>query len=392
MPQQLVGLLSAMSVVTRRFRLVASTTAAVILFFVFLEVTHHEGAAVPSPLRSILPNNHDSDPGAESASNVNWSKFAYVQYVTNSDYLCNSVMLFETLHRLGSRPDRLLMYPSSMMAANTPVDHSNDARLLVKARNEYNVRLRPIEIQHRSNLDRKSTCMSCTCETRDRITKRPFSVATWADSFTKLLAFNQTDYHRVLSLDSDATVLRPMDELFLLPSSPVAMPRAYWLYPDKQILSSQLMLVQPSVAEFGRVMNETSRAGADDYDMEIVNKLYKDQALVLPHRPYDMLTAEFRTDEHAQYLGSDDEEWDPLAILGEAKFLHFSDWPVPKPWIQMSDSVRNQKQPRCHQDRDGVESCVERDLWNGFYQDFAQRRERVCSLKLTTLTHKASGR
>lgn len=174
-----------------------------------------------------------------------------------------------------------------------------------------------------------------------------------------------------------------MDELFLLPPSPVAMPRAYWLYPEKQILSSQLMLVQPSATEFGRVMNETNRAGSDDYDMEIVNTLYKDQALVLPHRPYDMLTAEFRTDQHARYLGSDDEQWDPVAHLGEAKFVHFSDWPVPKPWIEMSDSVRNDMQPDCHRHQDGAESCVERDLWNGFYEDFAQRRQVSASDECT---------
>lgn len=32
--------------------------------------------------------------------------------------------------------------------------------------------------------------------------------AIWAESFTKLLAFNQKQYDRVLSLDSDATILQ----------------------------------------------------------------------------------------------------------------------------------------------------------------------------------------
>ena len=32
--------------------------------------------------------------------------------------------------------------------------------------------------------------------------------ATWAESYTKLLAFNQTQYDRVLNLDSDSTVLQ----------------------------------------------------------------------------------------------------------------------------------------------------------------------------------------
>jgi alpha-N-acetylglucosamine transferase len=199
---------------------------------------------------------------------------------------------------------------------------------------------------------------------------------TWAESFTKLLAFNQTQYDRVLALDSDSNVLENLDELFLLPSCPVAMPRAYWLYPEKQILASHIMLLQPSAAEFERVMDRVSQSAANDYDMEVVNALYRDSALVLPHRPYGLLTIEFRgePDQHAYYLGSDQEEWDPVAVFNEAKYLHFSDWPVPKPWLPTPESVRLDKQPKCHL-RHGVESCAERDLWNGFYSEFRERRE-----------------
>ena len=76
---------------------------------------------------------------------------------------------------------------------------------------------------------------------------------TWFDSYTKLLAFNQTQYTRVLNIDSDATVLAPMDELFLLPPCTVAMPRAYWMLPDN-FFSSLIVLVQPSATEFDRVL------------------------------------------------------------------------------------------------------------------------------------------
>ena len=52
--------------------------------------------------------------GKGNTTNVlDWSRFAYVQYATNLQYLCNSVMLFESLCRLDSKPDRLLLYPSS---------------------------------------------------------------------------------------------------------------------------------------------------------------------------------------------------------------------------------------------------------------------------------------
>lgn len=306
-----------------------------------------------TPATPTKPATHDQ----LQLDNVDWSRFAYTQYVTDSDYLCNSIMLFELLHKLGSRADRVIMYPSQMFDPAAPDDGSgrgSDARLLIKARDEYKVHLVPIEVQRRSTDD-----------------------ATWAESFTKLLAFNQTQYDRVLSLDSDSVVLQPMDELFLLPDCAMAMPRAYWLYPDKEILSSQLMLVRPSAAEFARVMARAEAGGGDDYDMEIVNYLYRDSALVLPHRPYDMLTSEFRAETHAFYLGTDDPAaWDPVAAFNEAKFLHFSDWPVPKPWIHMSDSVRESMQPPCR--GNGTEKCVEREMWLGFYSDFANRRARVC--------------
>ena len=121
-----------------------------------------------------------------------------------------------------------------------------------------------------------------------------------------------------------------MDELFLMPPSPVAMPRAYWLDPNDRVLSSQLILLQPSEFEYERIAKATREAGSGEYDMEIMNNLYKDSCFILPHRPYDLLTGEFRSENHHHYLGNEEEPWDPDAVLKEAKFLHFSDWPRPK--------------------------------------------------------------
>ena len=140
--------------------------------------TYHYGSkvgfAIPKPSAPA-----ECPPTADS---VDWSRFAYVQYVTNSAYLCNSLMIFESLHRLGSRAEKVMMYPRDWSA--DPSSTSSDIYLLRKARVQYGVHLQPIEIQQKS------------------------SDSTWGASFTKLLAFNQTQYDRVLSLDSDATVLQ----------------------------------------------------------------------------------------------------------------------------------------------------------------------------------------
>jgi alpha-N-acetylglucosamine transferase len=325
---------------------------AALLILTFVAVSIHQF----SPFRtqsydSIL----DPLPSLIAVSGVDWTAYAYTQYVTNEDYLCNSLMIFESLQRLGSRSDRVMMYPESLLPNPTQKEGTNHAeRLLVKARDVYSVKLVPVTVQARSGV----------------------GDTTWAESYTKLLAFNQTAYKRVINVDSDSTILHAMDELFLLPPCPVAMPRAYWLLPDTAILSSQIMVVQPSQAEFARIEAKIQSAGENEYDMEIVNDLYLDHALILPHRPYNLLSGEFRADDHAKYLGGDaGADWDPAAVLREAKFVHFSDWPVPKPWLPTPWEIHEQNQPKCVEKSNGGSDCSARDIWNGLYSDFRSRRE-----------------
>jgi hypothetical protein len=80
---------------------------------------------------------------------IDWSRFAYTQYVTNSDYLCNSVMIFETLFRLGAKADRVMMYPARMLRDITATESKSMlGQLIIKARDEYKVKLVPIQVQH----------------------------------------------------------------------------------------------------------------------------------------------------------------------------------------------------------------------------------------------------
>lgn len=158
------------------------------------------------------------------------------------------------------------------------------------------------------------------------------------------------------------------------------MPRAYWLLDSTdpvRSLSSHVLLLQPSAAEFARVQARVAAAEPGEYDMEVLNDLYLDSALVIPHRGYAMLSAEFRgsDEQHALYLGSADELWDPVAAYEEARVIHFSDWPAPKPWVRMSDEERDEHQPQCVMQYDGREDCTERRIWNSLYQDFWERRQ-----------------
>ena len=165
-----------------------------------------------------------------------------------------------------------------------------------------------------------------------------------------------------------------MDELFLLPSAPVAMPRAYWL--KQFFLSSQLVVIEPSEKEYNRIEQAMINHEVSDYDMDILNNMYNDSCLVIPHRRYDMLTSEFRAKDHVNYLGSDKEIWSPREELENAKYVHFSDWPLPKPWITASETEKKKTQPDCGNGL-GREECPELDIWLGLYENFTMRREVI---------------
>lgn len=185
------------------------------------------------------------------------------------------------------------------------------------------------------------------------------------------------------------TLLQNLDELFFLPSAPVAMPRAYWLLPEWQ-LSSLLIVLEPSFTEYYALKNLALAAAhgqlkldstSNRYDMDLLNSRYADSALVLPHRQYGLITGEFRAKDHGHYLGNDRDEWDPEKASDEAAFVHFSnDW---KPWVMWSTDELADSQPRCKffSGTPQESGCENRVAWKKLYDDFRKRRKvRVAPL------------
>jgi len=316
---------------------------------------------------------------------VDWSRYAYVTYATNDANMCNAFMMFESLHRLGSKADRVLLHnPQWIDRAQGGMDRN--AQLMSLAAKRYNVKLRPARL-----LDERGEHTEVTSD----------GMSTWDTSVTKLRAFELTEYDRVLHIDSDSTILQHMDELFLAPKAPIAMPRAYWT--DEVVgrwpLTSLMMLIEPNPLEL-RGMLDTLRSWWMDqspdkthgYDMELLNQRFGASAMVLPHRPYALLTSEFRNTDHSAYLGTINapapmrHKWDPDAVLKEAKLVHFSDWPLPKPWVMWPHDAVTEIQPNCTKmGSDSYQySCREREIWKDLYNDFRKRRKDHCRLLSAT--------
>ncbi|GKZ63498.1 N-acetylglucosaminyltransferase [Aspergillus niger] len=348
------------SIIKRQLRYLKSPRAWLAIFVFVLFILSQRREKPPSP---PLPH-IDYD-------RVDWSLYAYSQYATSSPYLCNALIVFDTLQRLGSRAQRVLFYPEDWDVL-VDDDRDRDSQLLAMAREKYNVMLVPIDVQ--------------------MVKAGSGPSESWDKSISKLLAFGETEFERVIHIDSDVSVLQNMDELFFLPPSQVAMPRAYWELPDIKQLSSLLIVLQPSYKEWYALMDKAqaiSYGQVDSnvssrvrYDMELMNERYADSALVLPHRQYGLVTGEFRKDDHRAFLGNEHEEWDPEKVLAEAKLVHFSDWPLPKPWVMWPQELLADMLPKCKVKPGTMHEsgCKDREIWKKLYDDFRRKRRDVCKL------------
>jgi hypothetical protein len=70
-------------------------------------------------------------------------------------------------------------------------------------------------------------------------------------------------------------------------------------------------------------------------------------------------------------------KWDAQRVLEEAKVVHFSDWPLPKPWVMWPLDGLQEIQPSCGGSH---LACPERKVWKGLYDDFRKRRKDICRM------------
>jgi hypothetical protein len=178
-----------------------------------------------------------------------------------------------------------------------------------------------------------------------------------------------------------------MDHYFYSPLAPVAVPRAYWLnekHTDiaRQVLGSHVMLVEPNEARYRKIMDEALKSG--DFDMEVINHMFSDSAMILPHRRLALLTGEFRNQDHSKYMAPDeDEEWNAMGEVSRSVLVHFSDWPLPKPWISRSKNLWESTMPPCPVDEpehDDRPRCADRAMWSGFYEMYDMERDKQCKV------------
>lgn len=401
---------------------------------------------------------------------INWERFAYVNYVTETEYLCNTLLHFKILKEKGTKAKLLLLLSNDVLGSGnaSKTKHVNALLENLKA-------IAPSQVIIKSV---------------DTLLK-PGDMSPWNKSLTKLLVFNQTEYERIIYLDNDAALNDKMDELFFLPSYvKFAAPLAYWFLSEsdledakkevqmgerkrvlldnilsvldvrvkkslpiynhlpslpsslylksknmaKEILSSNsspsplfdlkkqdgtkksrftsnLMVINPSVETFRDLMQTYMPRIArqkEKYDTDVLNELYDFKTIiydqfklfrklktefcpsivVLPFIRYGLLTSSLRTPSHYKLLANDvlgyergsDQLQDLSTILDKAKYFHFSDWPMGKPWAYSSDEgLQCTIKGENNEDQNAVVEEKMCEYWDAIYRNYLNSR-KVCEL------------
>lgn len=308
----------------------------------------------------------------EDPKAVDWSQYAYVTYATSGDYLCAALMLFAQLRDVhGTKARFALLYPRawgfpstdpgqlarekhdadalakghSKQAVKAALEGAHVTRLLRKAKDLFNVELipvRPLSMRIARQIVEGTHGKENLVLSGDDVGKSTGiwdedenDDSTWKLSFTKILAFNQTQYKKAIVLDADAFVMHSLDHLFFAETdkqelekhrvavdvnpkdefsikngATVLGPSPYWLLspdhvahagdsPERRAstdhipleFTSMLEVVTPSTSGFMRLVerlaeldqaHETLQAHEERevfYDMELVNHVFANVSL-----------------------------------------------------------------------------------------------------------------
>ncbi|CCD27263.1 glucose N-acetyltransferase NDAI_0K00720 [Naumovozyma dairenensis CBS 421] len=410
----------------------------------------------------------------KSGNAIDWSQYAYVNYVTDAGYLCNTLILFDQLKKqFGTKAKLLLLISSELLNPDLSTSVEESTKLLEKIKN---IDPEQVVIKHIDNI------------------VKPEDYSPWNESLTKLLVFNQTEYDRIIYLDNDAVLRNNLDELFFIPEYiQFAAPVTYWFLSEhdmekayhslkhdeklslnlnkytkkilprvrkgqmiynhlpvlppslylnsenvaKEIISStssssplfnfhtgkksgivkfasNLMVIKPSATTFQMIMDIHIPKIVNKklkYDMDLINeelyslkaiiskqftlfrksrKHFTPEVLILPFGRYGLLTGSLRNPHHYSMITNDvlgykrlDDEGNELPrnlqeFVTHSKYIHFSDYPIGKPWYYPSIS-----EFKCVVDEKNAQDLEMEtkacDVWNSIYELYFDTRN-ICHI------------
>jgi glycogenin glucosyltransferase len=137
-------------------------------------------------------------------------------------------------------------------------------------------------------------------------------------TFTKIALWRQTQFRKIVYIDSDVVALRAPDELFDIAASFAAAPDIGW--PDA--FNSGVMVISPNMGEYWAL--QTLAASGDSFDgadQGLLNQYYE-------HKDWHRLSFTYNCTPNAEY------QWEPAYRYHKSniKMVHFIG--KDKPWTK----------------------------------------------------------
>jgi glycogenin glucosyltransferase len=137
-------------------------------------------------------------------------------------------------------------------------------------------------------------------------------------TFTKIALWRQTQFRKIVYIDSDVVALRAVDELFDLPAPFAAAPDVGW--PDA--FNSGVMVISPNMGDYWAL--QTLAASGDSFDgadQGLLNQYYE-------HKDWHRLSFTYNCTPSAEY------QWEPAYRFHKSniKMVHFIG--KDKPWTR----------------------------------------------------------
>ncbi|MFO1106357.1 MAG: glycosyltransferase [Amaricoccus sp.] len=185
---------------------------------------------------------------APAADHAPSSRHAFVTLVTNADYALGARALARSLRRTGTAADIVVLRTEAVAEADlAPLQ-------------EFGVRIAACAALPLSDAFRER-------HERDRLHRAaPFTKGekpafhSPLDNFVKLRLWQLGEYERVVFVDADALVLRPIDRLFGYPEFSAA-PNVYESLADFTRLNSGVFVARPDAATFAAMLAALDRPG-----------------------------------------------------------------------------------------------------------------------------------
>ncbi|KAK5781946.1 glucose N-acetyltransferase PWA37_000713 [Arxiozyma heterogenica] len=420
---------------------------------------------IPGPVIDALYKKRQTDVISQKADPIDWDRYAYVNYVAERDYLCNTLIMFKMLKEDYKTKAKLVLLITTDVVSSV----EGSSALLDKIK----------------ELDNDQVIVKFM----EPISKED-DQTTWKNSLSKLEIFNLTEYERIIYLDNDANLNGNLDELFFLPDYvKFAATVTYWnlkesdlkkaykevfhmknpininkyiercvtrlqngkmiynhlpnlphtLYlnsenigddilktrtvfslsrlfhtvkPSKVKWASDLMVIKPSNETYTYIRDVILPYNINTkgvYDMDVVNEYlynmkqliydhfsvlksikhqYVPEVMVLPFSRYGLLSGSIKHKEQHdmlkndmlgyRYLNSEGEYAanDLKTVVEEAKYIHYSDYPIGKPWqYATKDGLECKVKEHSKEKEHEQEMC---NIWNSVVLPYFDKKI-ICS-------------